>query len=278
MRQAVLSEKMNEVRSEAQFAQFLDEQDRQKLLSEKEHAELMRTWKEDVEDHERGRAHLLAKLDLDRQYELRAADLKMRSDLSEKELEGELRLERMRASKQFEIDAARWEYDLKHRRAEVEFEREKTLADTQVKAAGHDQEMKELADELELGLKGLRGIKQVRHEAEIAQWELERQKKEFEWQQAQKQVEMEMQHERVRMELELNRLDKLGTLGTEALIATSPAEQGRILADLKKLEAFKGMTEEQILAAAAKDSPDVAHALTEKYRAIAEGKSNERER
>jgi len=56
---------------------------------------------------------LLAKLDLDRQYELRAAELKARTDLSEQELEGELRLERMRASKQYEIDAARSDYELK---------------------------------------------------------------------------------------------------------------------------------------------------------------------
>jgi phage-related tail protein len=80
------------------------------------------------------------------------------------------------------------------------------------------------------------------------------------------------------MEFELNRLDKLGTLGTEALIAASPSEQGRILADLKMTEALKSMTEEQILAAAAKDSPEVAKAIEEKYRAIAEGKSGERER
>ena len=80
------------------------------------------------------------------------------------------------------------------------------------------------------------------------------------------------------MENELNRLDKLATLGTEALIAASPAEQGRLLADLKMAEALKGMTEEQILAAAAKDSPDVARAFVEKFRAIAEGRSSALER
>jgi ribosomal protein L40E len=271
MRQSVLSEKMDEVRSEAQFEQFLEDQDRQKLLSEKERNELMRTWKEDAEDHDRGRAHLVAKLDLDRQYELRTADLKLRSDLSEQELEGELRLERMRASKQYEIDAARWEYELKHRRAEAEFVTDQRKIDLSLQAGEHDEEMRQLEKEMDLGIKGLRGIKQARLEAEKGE-------KELEWQDQQKKLDLEMQRERIRMEHELNRMDKLATLGTEALIAASPAEQGRILADLRRVDALKGMTEEQILAAAAKDSPDVAHALTEKYRAIAEGKSSERER
>jgi len=84
--------------------------------------------------------------------------------------------------------------------------------------------LRQLDHELELGLKGLRGIKQARLDEERGQ-------KELEWQDAQKKLEVEMQRERVHMELELNRLDKLGTLGTEALIAASPAEQGRILAD-----------------------------------------------
>jgi len=271
MRQAVLSEKMDEVRSEGQFEQFLDEQDRGKLLREKERADLVRTWKEEAEDHDSGRAHLVAKLDLDRQYEMRSADLKLRSDLSEKELEGELRLERMRASKQFEIDAARWEYELKHRRAEAEFVTEQRKIDLGLQAGEHDEEMRQLEKEMELGLKGLRGIKQVRAEADRAE-------KELEWQNDQNKLDLEMQRERIKMEHELNRMDKLATLGTEALIAASPTEQGRILADLRRVDALKGMTEEQILAAAAKDSPDVARALAEKYRAIAEGKSNERER
>jgi hypothetical protein len=289
MRQAVMNGKMDEVRSEAEFTIFLDDMDRKKLLREQERAEMLQTWKEEGQDRERARAHLLAKLDLESSYELRAADLRLRTELSEKELEAELHMERMRANKQYEIDAARLDYDLNRRRQEAQFERqqaEEKLRQDELAhksklgqgATEHDEEMRQLDKELELGLKGLRGVKQVRLEAERGQWELEQQKLEFQWKQRQSELEIDMQRERIRLELELNRLDKLGQLGVEALIAASPAEQGSILADLKKTEALKGMSEEQILAAAAKDSPEVAHALAEKYKAIGEGKSGERER
>lgn len=75
-------------------------------------------------------------------------------------------------------------------------------------------------------------------------------------------------------EFELRRLAEIGNFGPEALISISGAEQGRILADLKKSEALKGMSEEQILAMAAENSPEVAKAFQEKYRAIAEGRTS----
>ena len=289
MRQAVLGGKMDEVRSDEQFEIFMDDIDRQKLLREKDRTELLKTWKEEGDDKDSARAHMLAKLGLERDFELRSAELRMRTDLSEKELEGELRMERMRASKQFEIEAAKTDYELKQRRALAEFDRQQTeeqlrLDEMQHKsrlsqgASEHDEEMRQLDKELELGLKGLRGIKQTRLEAERGQLGLEKERKEFEWGIQQKQLEMEMQRERIQMEHELNRLDKLGQLGSEALIAASPAEQGKIIADLKKAETFKDMTEDQILALAAKDSPEVARALAEKFKAIAEGRSSERER
>jgi hypothetical protein len=286
MRQAVLSNKMDEVRSSADFERFLDEIDHDKLLREREKAELQRTWREAAEDRDRARAHLLAKLELEQQYELRAAELKLRQGLSTQELQGELELERLRVSKQLELESQRWDFELRRRKAEAELDEQQAEALRRqqeleqqsrltMAATSHDEEMRQLDKELELGLKGLRGIKQARVEAERGQWQLERERREFEWAQQQRQIEVDLQRERIRMEHELNRLDKLGQLGTEALIAASGVEQGRILADLKKNEALKGMTEEQILAAAAERSPEVARALQEKYRAIAEGKTSQ---
>lgn len=289
MRQAIMAGRMDDVRSEAEFNAFLNDIDRQKLLREKERTDLLGTWKEESDDRERARSHVLAKLYVEREYELRAIDFQQRTDFSEKELEAELRMERMRAGKQFEIDAAKSDYELNRRRSLAEFEsraaEEKLRFDEMEQksrrtsnAEDADEKIRQFDKEIDIGLKGLRGIKQVRLESERGQWELEQQKTEFQWSQRQKELEIEMQRERIRMDLELNRLDKLGELGIEALIAASPVEQGKILADLKKTESLRGMTEEQILAAAAKDSPDVAHALAEKYKAIAEGKSGEMQR
>jgi len=97
-------------------------------------------------------------------------------------------------------------------------------------------------------------------EMEVRRWELRLREK-----------SMDQQHELARMEY-------LAQLGVEALITLSGPEQARLLADLKKTEALKGMSEDQILALAAKDSPEVARAFQERYRAIAEGRASERER
>jgi hypothetical protein len=105
----------------------------------------------------------------------------------------------------------------------------------------HDQHIRQLDQEAKLGINTLREMKKVRQEEDQGKWDLEKQRKEVEWAQQQKQLEIEMQRERMKMELELNRLDR-----------------------------FKDMSEEQILAIAARESPEVA-------RAIAEGKSGKRE-
>ena len=289
MREALMSDRMNEIYSEAEFKTFLDDMDRDKLLREREKAEMLRLWQEEDIDRDTARAHLLAKLDIEQSYELRAMELKLRSDLDDKTLEAELRLARMRATKQQEIEFAKWEFKIRRQRAQAEFEREQAEADLQQKKLEHDarlamegetanEELRQMDKELELGLKGLRGIKQVRAEAEQAKWDLEQQKLAFEWEKQQHQLEMDLQRERIQMEHELNRLDKLGELGTEALIAASPKEQAEILADLKKQETLQGMSEDQILAAASERSPHVAKALEEKFKAMAEGKASQRER
>lgn len=311
MRQAVMSDKMDEVESTAEFESFLDDVDRQKLLRKKERADLVRTWDEESEDHQRARAHLLAMLQVEQNYELRAAELKLRIDLSEAELESELRLEKMRATKQQEIEFARWEYALQRRQAEAEYERDRQRQEAQLQqeqieadirqeemrrksqqalgAAESDEEIRQMRAEMELGLDGLRGMKIVRLEEARGKWELEQQQLQFKWDQQRQQmewdlqkeeraIEMELQRERIQMDYELNRLEKLGKLGVEALISVSDVEQAKVIADLKKTESFKGMTEDQILALAAKDSPEVARALQEKFKAIAEGQANERER
>ena len=76
---------------------------------------------------------------------------------------------------------------------------------------------------------------------------------------------------------ELNRLDKLSILSTEQLISVSGVDQGRILAELKRTETLKGMTEEQILALAAEKNPSIAQAFVERYRAVESGKASQRE-
>lgn len=289
MRQVVMNGKMDEIRTEAEFDVFLDGIDRQKLLREKERAELLKTWREDTEDKDRTRAHMLAKLDMERNYELRSAELRLRTDLSQKEQEAEIQFERVRSERQYEIETQKLDFALKQARQKAEYEAEMLKkrqlaeieqAEREMKLRGslHSQDMQEMLDQLKVAQAGFEVINNNQRQKKEIEWEDERRRMDAKWAQQLKQIEVDLEREHMRNQYELDRLDKLGKLGTEALIAASPAEQGRILADLKRNEAFKDMNEDQILALAARDSPDVARALQEKFKAMAEGRSSERER
>ena len=72
--------------------------------------------------------------------------------------------------------------------------------------------------------------------------------------------------ERERQQIEIDRIEALSKLGAEALIAGSDADKAAILAELKKTEMLREFSEEQILAMAASESPDLAEAFKEKFR------------
>ncbi|MDA0282252.1 MAG: zinc-ribbon domain-containing protein [Planctomycetota bacterium] len=89
------------------------------------------------------------------------------------------------------------------------------------------------------------------------------------------QQDIQTEADRATHEMDLKRMAALNELSPETLIAMSPAEQSRLLADLRQTEALKDLTEEQILARAAEKSPEVAQALAEKYRAAGGQKSKQ---
>lgn len=260
MRQVVQTDKINEVRSEVDFNKFLDEIDQQKLLSEKERRDLLKGWEQEAEDRDRARAFLLAKTDAEEKYQLEVMDIKLRG---EKELEKEnfeLQLARLRADKELEIEEQKWQAQLKNKRALQELEQ--TIFEQDV----HEAE------------EGIRLLGALKREKMTLAHEDEEHALEIRLKEARENVDIEIKRLSAEHQRELERLEKLAVLGTEALIAASPAEQGRILHDLKHAEVLKGMSEDQILAMAAEKSPELGKVFEEKYRAIAEGKAEQRER
>lgn len=289
MRLAILHGKMDEARSEAEYEAFLNRMDLDKLLREKERAELLQAWKEDAADRQSTRAHQLARLQLEREYELKSIEFKLSRDLTTQQVEEEMRLERQRVEWQYELEAQRLDFNLKQRRKQEEFEAEmaKIRREAAIKQAEDEIKLKEMGYSLEIQhmLEQLK-VAQVaqnmmldkREREKQIEWEDERRRMEAYWAIELQKIEIDLRREREQRAYELDRLKTLGQLGTEALIAASPSEQGSILAGLKKTEALKGMSEEQILAAAAADSPHVAQALAEKFRAMAEGKTSQQEK
>jgi hypothetical protein len=68
-------------------------------------------------------------------------------------------------------------------------------------------------------------------------------------------------------ERELDKAVQYNQLSADALIALAPSEQAALLADLQKTQVLRGMSESQILALFAKDSPEISRALAEKFKA-----------
>lgn len=102
-----------------------------------------------------------------------------------------------------------------------------------------------------------------------------RQLKALQREKADAEAERTLRVERERGLIEAERLRALSQVSTEALIATSGAEQAKILADLKRTETLASLSEERILALAAENSPEVAKAFQERFRSLGTDKITE---
>lgn len=295
MRRAVLSDKMSEAKSTEEWEAFLEEADKRKLLRAEERENLKRDIQERRQDHDQLRAFLAAKAEVEREYDLKQLELSRRLGLTRDQIQFELDTERQRLEGRLALDTLRWESEIKRQKAEADFRRaqaeadalaarERAIKDAQaanevrLSQAKTDAEVRVIEREqdrldAELGILLLEKMKAVKRteELERQKMELEKQKAQLEMQlhAEQVRVELEIQKARAAHEQEMERFKTLAQMSTESLIAVSGAEQGKLLAELKRTETLKGFTEEQILAMAAEKSPQVAQAFVEKFRALA---------
>ena len=283
MRRAVASDRMDEVRTEEDFERFMRGIDRQRLIEESELEEMKQDFRERQEDHDRARAHFLALSQLKNDSERRMMELVKRRDLSTTELQFEQEMAQRRLEGELVIEEKRWTFELRRQREEAEFRRAQEEADrkarleAQADAALTQAQIEELEREqdekdLGLGLRALREMKTVRREDEEArlrtQWEDAKRRLEAELTAEERRLEMDLQRLRLDHDFELEKLKTYGQMSVEALIAATGPEQGGLLAELQRTEALKSMTAEQILALAAENSPEVARAFQEKFRAM----------
>jgi ribosomal protein L40E len=295
MRRAVMSDRMGEVKTEEEFTVFLQDVDKRKLIRAEEWENLKRDIAERRQDHDKLRGFLAAKADIEHEYGLKQAQLNLQSGLTRAQIDFELETERKRLEGRLNLDTLRWEAEIKRQQAEAEFRREQAGLDAiaareraieEAKAAnaqrlGHaqtDAEIRALErdqDRLdgELGILLLEKMKTVKRvdERERMLMAVEQQKAQLELQlrAEQARAEIELQKARELHAQEIKRLETYALMSTESLIAATGVEQGKLLAELKRTEILKGMTEEQILAMAAEKSPQIAQAFVEKFRAMA---------
>ena len=315
MRQSVLSDKMAELRSEEEMEAFLREQDKRQLLRDKEWQELQQTIREEQKDHQALRAHLLAKIEMERDYELRQMELLQRWDLEEAELDFELTQARRELEGRQELDRRRWEYELEKRERQAEFERqqrkvaemdrrERELQETlnqlemQRRTAQTQAEISRIQREedkadMELGMLALERMKEIQRrdemERDLHQVEMEQRRLEIELQAEARRLKLQMEHERQQQEFQLRRekqeqeheIERIKTLSdasADVVISMAGPEQARIIGDLKQTEALKGLSDSQVESLMATRSPQFAKALEERWKAIEAGKATEEQK
>jgi hypothetical protein len=187
MRRAVLSERFSELTQEREMEQFLREIDSQKLIEDDEWDRLQRSiqWQREeqvsdhrwrveddewnrlvvVDDRERTRANVLARLELENQYELKEMQFVQQARLSEAELKFQLAQERTRVERMQEIEAIKIAFSLKQRREEAEFrleqeekqhqaELKRRRAELEVGAGEFDEETRQILADLDIAARG----------------------------------------------------------------------------------------------------------------------------
>ena len=280
--QRMFQAKMDMLRTEADFQRFLDEMDREHLLREREREELLRTWREADEDHELARRYLKEKLEVEYRHQLEMLRLHHQYAKDMARLEAELALARKKAEYELEQRKKLALQELEIERERMRIQQEKARLQMELERLQRQQERAEDWEDAKLGLEILAKLKEIKRldeeerrriarEDEIARQRAALEMEIRRWELRIREKEMEHRHE-------LERMEYLAQMSVETLIALSGPDRARLLADLKKTEALKDMTDEQILALAAKEAPEVARAFQERYRAMAEGRLGQEER
>ncbi|HQJ51883.1 MAG TPA: zinc ribbon domain-containing protein [Anaerolineae bacterium] len=292
MRQAVLSDKMKEVRSEEDLENWLAGVDRERLLRADEMERFKRDLREHKEDYDLVRANLAARMKAEQEFETLQIQLRLKKDYDAAKLESDLAFERQRIEGVMGLEVQRQRLLFDQSRQQAEFAREQTRLDeilareqrlqdeqqrnqlliqqaqTQADVAAIERQQLSLEEEMGIVLLEKMKAMQRRDDEERKRIDLDAKARELEQyiRKMEAEFELRLREEKQKQDHDLARLQMLGTLSAEALIAASAPDQARILAELKGTEALKGMSEDQILAVAAQKSPQVAAAFVEKFR------------
>jgi len=276
MRRAVLSDEFAQLTAEQEMEQFLRDLDRQKLIGDDEWERIQRTlrWQREddyweraaaIEDRDRERAYLLARLKLENDYDLKQIELLQRADLEPAQIQLELDLERQRVEGSQDLEARRQAFQLEQARQRAEFEREQARLDDILKRQRElENEQQRLSLELqraqtaadieaiereqdrldlELGITALERVKAVQRkdeeERKLLELRLEGERLKMQLAAEERRLQIRIAETRVAQEFELARMERLKDLPPAAIVATADAERGRIIADMQRTEAMQ---------------------------------------
>jgi len=265
MREAVLSDKFDKIKTADELAAMLQEQDKSKLLRQEEIDELTAMYREKKEDREAARRHLVQHLELQRWYELAELRAEMDHRAKVRALDHEIQL----ARRVEDEDSRRWAAELEKQRQQADHNRQEQKKDLEhkcglaAKMAGqkredewqtllHQQRMDRLQGEVQIAQADRRSrIDVFEREMKERHAELDRRIKQgqFDDQLAKLERVQQLNADYVRRQAELAemradksaqrelaRLGAIKELGVEALVATADVANAEILAKMKMHE------------------------------------------
>ena len=278
LRRAIQANATNEIRSRAELEELVRQADKDRLLKESDYENLVRTLSEAKEDHKKGRAFVLRRVEAEGEYELQKLDLGHRFGLEQERLALELTTARQEMEARWELELRRVELEISKERGLAEARRERDaeerdtrsrsqIGDARTAAAIGDIERDQDAKDLEMALGAYSQYKDVKREDELArqrgELEAEERRLSMAVEAEGRRVEMRLKESREKHDYELRHIEALSGAGVEALIAISGPEQAQLLAQLARTRALSGSSPEQILALQAGESPQIASALKE---------------
>ena len=224
-------------------------------------------------DHQRG---ILDKEEADQLAIKNRQQLELDLEVLTRTRDHELQERRKNALAGFELDKERAKHNLDLQR--LTLDQQKLVQEQRLLEADTGFKITERSTEFALRILGNNNAIDRLHDEETRRIaredDLQRQKAKFD-----EEMQRFENQERARIserDYHIRRLETIATFSTEQLIAsdTTTKDQAEILASLKKTEALKSMTDEQILAMAAENSPEVARAIHDRYLAISVSKDD----
>jgi RNA polymerase subunit RPABC4/transcription elongation factor Spt4 len=147
LREVLLSDRVDEIRSAEALAAVVADVDRTHVLRQHEIDTLKQILTEQSADHQAERAHLLARVDLERQRELRLGDLALRKDLEQEDLARSQEMESQRVDGMLALETRRWQAELARRDQEAVIQRAQQAA---TEAAQRERTLQDALNELEI--------------------------------------------------------------------------------------------------------------------------------
>ena len=147
LREVLLSDRVDEIRNAEALAAVVADVDRTHVLRQHEIDTLKQILAEQGADHQAERAHLLARVELERQRELRLGDLTLHKDLEQEELARSQEIESQRMEGMMALETRRWQAELARRAQETALQRAQQAA---ADAAARERALQDALNELEI--------------------------------------------------------------------------------------------------------------------------------